>query len=201
VAGEKLSRKGPGGAGRQLAQREPTVCPGSQEGKLHFGVCYTQHSPPVKRVILPLYLVLVQPHLEYPVPFWAPQYKKDVKVLESIQRRATKPAEGLESMSCEEGLRTPRLSSLEKRRLRGDLIALRLPEEGKWRGSCRPLLLVTDGRTRGNGTKLLQGRLRLDMRKHFFTVRVVKHWNGLPRGVADAPMPVSVQEAFGQCPQ
>ena len=49
VAGERLSRKGPGGAGQQLAQCEPTVSPGSQEGKLHFGVCYTQHSQPVKR--------------------------------------------------------------------------------------------------------------------------------------------------------
>lgn len=49
MAGEQLSRMGSGGAGSQQAQREPAACPGSQEGKEHFGVHLTQHGQPAKR--------------------------------------------------------------------------------------------------------------------------------------------------------
>ena len=61
-------------------------------------------------MILSLYLALVQSHLEYCVQFRAPQCKKDVKVLKSIQRRAA----WLEDVPYEQRLRTVQLSHLEK---------------------------------------------------------------------------------------
>ena len=106
---------------------------------------------------------------------------------------------GLEHLSCEERLKDLGLYSLQQRRLWGHLTAAFQNMKGVYKQEEDQLFTWSDSdRTRGNGLKLRQGRFRLDIRRKFFTQRVVTHWNRLPKEAVDAPsLEASIQGQAG----
>jgi len=140
-----------------------------------------------KEVILPFYFTLVRPHLEYCIQLWDPQHKKDMNLLEPVQRRAMKVITGIEHLSSEERLREFGLFSLQNRKLWGDLIATCPYLKGAYeKDGDRLLNMAFSDRIRGNSFKLKEDKFTLAIRKKFFTMSVVRHWNRLPREVVHA---------------
>jgi len=115
---------------------------------------------------------------------------KDIECLEKVQRRVTKLVRGLDrDVPYAERLKILGLYSHEKRRLRGDLIEVYkiLTAKEKVNASTFLQQAPTVSTLRGHSMKLFRPRARLNIRKNFFSHRVVSHWNDLPQHVVEAP--------------
>ena len=104
-----------------------------------------------KEVTVPL----VRLHLEYCIQAWGPQYRKDVELLEWVQRRATQMIRGLENLSYEERLRELGMLSLEKRKLQRDLIVAFQYLKGAYKQEGERLFTRVDSDRTGQGGMVL----------------------------------------------
>ena len=135
-----------------------------------------------------VYKSYIRPHLEYCVQAWSPYHQKDIQCLESVQRAATKLVPSLRKLSYEDRLNRLGLTTLYQRRIRGDLIETYKILTGKVNVASDNFfrLHTNSHNTRGHSLKLSVQRSRLDVRKNFFSLRVVRIWNGLPQDVVNS---------------
>ena len=119
-----------------------------------------------KELIIPLCKTIVRPHLEYCVQAWRPYRKKDIDILERVQRRATKMIQKLRNISYEIYLKECGLTTLETRRLRGDQIEV-FKILNAYKNIDRNIFFSVqeERRTRGHGITLAKKQCRLDIRK------------------------------------
>jgi ribonuclease P/MRP protein subunit RPP40 len=131
-------------------------------------------------VVIKLYKCLIRPRLEYAVQAWRPYLQKDIDLIEGVQRRATKLVVGMREKSYEERLKFLDMTTLETRRVRGDLIEVFKIMKGLEDVNKEKFFTTDKGCTRGHELKLYKPNCRLDCRKYAFSHRIINMWNSLP---------------------
>ena len=148
--------------------------------------------------LVPLYKTFVRPKLEHAVAAWSPWAAGDREVIENVQKRMVRIISNKRGKTYEERLENVGLTTLTERRARGDMIEvfrtmkgfnkvdkkewfhIRDPETAR---ATRSTVSVSDNGSEQRSDVLFKECVRLETRKHFFTVRVIQEWNDLPDGV------------------
>ena len=141
-----------------------------------------------KNMFLKLYVTLIRPILEYANQVWNPYYKKDIDMLENVQRRATKMIPGLRNKPYEERLKELNLPSLAYRRSRGDMIETFKIISGFYDSQVTKDMFQTieNYNTRGNNKKIYKPFAKKLVKKNSFCSRIVNNWNDLPDMVVNS---------------
>jgi hypothetical protein len=137
-------------------------------------------------IFIKLYKALVRPHLDFGMCLAGPSYRQDVRLIENVQRRATKCVKSLKSTSYEDRLKQLKLSTLVYRRMRSDMmLTYKLREENSTIFSSSHS--TSHHYTRGHSKKLPKLSSRSRTRQMYFSRRVINHWNQLKDSTVSAP--------------
>ena len=151
------------------------------------------------KVLVPLYKAFVRPHLEYCVQAWRPALQKDIKKLEGVQRAFTRVFPNLRQLAYDSRLHQLDLFSLERRRLRGDLIEAFKMMTGLSDAGGHMFTHNESSALRGHELKLVKNRARLDIRQNSFAFRIVNDWNRLPSSVVTATSVPTFKHRLDNC--
>ena len=141
-----------------------------------------------------LYKVYVRPILEYCQQIWSPHLQKDIDEIEKVQRRATKLVKGLENLEYEERLEELKLFRLSDRRRRGDMITVYKMINGMTDIDFTTLFKLNTRSNVNMNTRSHQQQISLthmasmktDVRRSFFSQRIIVPWNSLPPTVVNS---------------
>ena len=145
-----------------------------------------------------LFCAQVRTIIEYASPFWCPYLKKDIDLIENVQRRATKYLQGMKDLNYEQRLRKLDLTTLSYRRLRGAMIEVyKIFHIYDRKVTPNISLYLGNIHTRGHNFKLFYERSEKTHPKlHSFNQRIVKPWNSLPTPVVNSPSLNSFKNAL-----
>ena len=142
-----------------------------------------------KAIFMKVYPSMVRSILEYAVQAWSPRLRKDIVMLEKVQRRATRMVPECRDMEYEQRLKYLGLTTLEERRKRGDLIQVYKIMHGFDNLDGRKFFQleseVHTHNTRGHPLKISAKYSRTAARGGFFDVRIINQWNSLPASVVN----------------
>ena len=134
-----------------------------------------------------LFTTLVRPHLEYGNLIWGPFNRADQRLIERVQRRATRLVASIRHRPYQDRLRILQLPSLYYRRRRGDMVYTYQLFHGGVDASASNFFVLADRQTRGHPFKIHKPTATSRSRRFSCSVRIINDWNSLPSTIVCAP--------------
>ena len=169
----------------------------AKDANMALGMLLRSFHYRTKATLIPLYKTFVRSRMEHAVAAWSPWLERDIGLMENVQKRLIRSLCDVRGGTHEERLRDAGLTTLRRRRERGDLIetfkvlkGVYKVDAGDWFTKASPSaretrssVTVEDGVTRRNTEVLIKPPASHEIRDNFFTVRVVRAWNSLPEEI------------------